>query len=193
MKKVLLISLFLAAFLERTVLDLGPNYELVTTAMILAVYYTSKKEGFLLTLAIVAFTDRIIGNTSIFLFTWSGFLISALFASEFLEKFKKRKNKLKTTVTKKLFTATTLTTTAFSANIFFFLWTNFGVWLLDSWGMYPDNVYGLLLSYVNALPFLKNQLVSALVFVPTGFLVIEQARKTLPRLKDRFSPVSVKT
>ncbi|MGD8744131.1 MAG: hypothetical protein PVJ52_00865 [Candidatus Woesebacteria bacterium] len=186
MKKVLLISLFLAAFLERTVFDLGPNYELVTTAMILAVHYTGKKEGFLLTLAIVAFTDRIIGNTSIFLFTWSGFLISALFASDVLKKFNKRKNKLQNPITSGSFDPATLTITAFSANILFFLWTNFGVWFLDSWGMYPDNVYGLLLSYINALPFLKNQLVSTLVFVPSGFLVIEGAQKMLSRLKYRF-------
>src|SRR4030067_2076454 len=77
-KYTLLVILFLAAFLERTVFDLGPNIELVTMAMILASFYFGRKQSFWLTFAILALTDLIIGNTYIFIFTWSGFLLPAI-------------------------------------------------------------------------------------------------------------------
>ena len=85
-KYLILIALFLVAFLERTVFDLGANIELVTMAMILASFYFGKKEAFWLTLAIMAATDIILGNTSILLFTWSGFLLPALFVYSALKK-----------------------------------------------------------------------------------------------------------
>jgi hypothetical protein len=63
------------------------------------------------------------------------------------------------------------TTAGLSANLFFYLWTNFGVWLLS--GMYPKTTTGLLMSYVNALPFLRYQLISTLIFIPLGFFATE--------------------
>src|SRR3989344_8065379 len=80
-KHLILVLLFLAAFSERVAFDLGPNIELVTMAMILSSFYFGKKESFWLTFAIIAISDRIIGNSNIFLFTWSGFLVPALFTS----------------------------------------------------------------------------------------------------------------
>lgn len=43
-----------------------------------------------------------------------------------------------------------------SSSIFFWLWTNFGVWLTSS--MYANNLSGLIQCYVMALPFLRNAL-----------------------------------
>jgi len=50
------------------------------------------------------------------------------------------------------------------------------VWLLDSWNMYPDDLSGLMMSYVGGLPFLKLQLFSTLLFVPAGLVVMEVGR-----------------
>ena len=161
---------FLLAFLERTVFDLGPNYELLTAAMILSSYFINRKSTFLLTLLVIAFSDRIIGNSKIFLFTWTGFLLPALFASPILRYLYTKYSILHTKIL-----PLTLTLTGVSANLFFFIYTNLGVWLLDSWGMYTKDLSGLILCYINGLPFLKNQIVSSLIFIPMGFVLINIA------------------
>jgi uncharacterized membrane protein len=163
MKKLALVSLFLLAFLERTLFDFGPNIELVTTAMVLTAIYLGKQEAFWLTFLILALSDLILGNSQIFLFTWSGFLIPALIIGQ-LAKFRKKNGLVKI-----LFG----TGAGISANLFFYLWTNFGVWLLDSWGMYARDASGLIACFVNGLPFLKMQLISTLAFVPLVFTIYE--------------------
>jgi hypothetical protein len=39
--------------------------------------------------------------------------------------------------------------------------------------MYPKTAMGLLMSYINAVPFMRYQLISTLIFVPVGFLLTE--------------------
>lgn len=164
MKKLIFPLLLIAAILERTLFDLGPNFEFVTTALILSAFYLGKKQSFLLTFLILLISDVIIGNTNIFIFTWSGFLIPVLFASDIFKKIKLNKILLGTGL-------------GISSNIFFYLWTNFGVWLLDSWGMYPNTMQGLMQSYINGLPFLKYQIVSTLFILPVTFIIFEVAKK----------------
>lgn len=62
------------------------------------------------------------------------------------------------------------------ASVWFYLWTNFGVWLLDSWGMYERTFAGLFNAYIMGLPFLKYNLIGNIVLVPVSFLVVEAAR-----------------
>lgn len=177
MKKTLLITLFLTAFLERVAFDLGPNVELVTMAMILSSFYIGRKESFWLVFAIMLLTDLVIGNTNIFLFTWTGFLIPAIFSYSLIT-FLRLKLRLK---------LIPLTLTGISTNLFFYFWTNFGVWLLSN--MYPKTTTGLLTSYINALPFLRYQLISTLIFVPLGFVLTESiiAFDKKYKLKNRLT------
>lgn len=161
MKKLMIAAIFLLAFLERVFWDLGPNTELITLLMLLSASYLGKKQSFWITLLIVALTDILIGNTNIFIFTWSGFLIPALIAGEVFLK-------ISTEGIKKVGLGTI---SGVGANLFFYFWTNFGVWLLGS--MYPKTLIGLTASYINALPFLKMQLISTLIFVPIGFGLVE--------------------
>jgi hypothetical protein len=177
-KYILLIGLFLVAFLERTAFDLGANIELVTMALILSSLYLGRKEAFWLILVIMAVTDRVLGNTPILIFTWSGFLIPSFFVSSALKK-------LGTKGKKKYLSSLG---TGFGTNLFFFFWTNFGFWLLDTWGMYPKTFPGLVMSYINGLPFLRNQLVSSLIFIPLGIFSVEAIRL----LYKRYSSSSVK-
>ncbi|OGM09111.1 hypothetical protein A2Z67_05890 [Candidatus Woesebacteria bacterium RBG_13_36_22] len=160
---LLFVILFLMAFLERTVWDLGPNIELITTSMILASFYLGRKEAFWLTFAIISVTDRVIGNSNIFLFTWSGFLIPALLSTKLIKilMFKLRVKIIP------------LISLGLVSNLFYYLWTNFGVWIMDSWGMYTKDLPGLVMCYINGLPFLKNQLISTLIFIPAGIIAIE--------------------
>ena len=54
-------------------------------------------------------------------------------------------------------------------SLWFFAWTNFGVWLMD--GLYPSTLDGLLASYVAGLPFLRTMLLGNLVLVPLAAVV----------------------
>jgi hypothetical protein len=169
MNAILFIILFLVAFFERVVFDFGPNVELVTACLLLASAYLGKKHAILLTFSVLFVTDIILGTTSIFIFTWTGFLIPVIISSNL---FRKRRNK----GIKKVFIGSAL---GISTTLFFFVWTNFGVWLLDTWGMYPDSLAGLTLSYINAIPFLKLHILSTLLFVPLGFTLFEVSKKIL--------------
>lgn len=161
MKKLFILAVFALAFIERVFFDLGPNTELVTAAMILSAAYLGGKQSFILILVLMAATDLIIGNTNIFIFTWSGFFIPALIAGTVFKNFKLEG-------VKKIGLGTL---GGVGANLFFYFWTNFGVWLLGS--MYPKTLAGLTTSYINALPFLRMQVTSTMIFVPASFILME--------------------
>jgi len=176
MKILFLFSLFIAAFAERILWDLGPNIELITMAMIVSLHFVGQKHSVVLTTLVLIVTDIILGTTNIFLFTWTGFLLPLI-----IFKYKKGNHS-------KLFSSINGLFYGLFVNSFFFIWTNFGVWLLDSWGMYQNNFSGLVNSYINALPFFANQLVSSIVFIPLGFVVVEVSRLIFSSLKPKLSP-----
>lgn len=155
--KFIIILFFVLAFLERTFFDLGSNVELVTLAMLLASTYLTRNTALKLTFILMAATDLILGNTRIFVFTWTGFLFPIFPLSKSIFHHP-------SSIIKPVFYG-------IGANLFFYLWTNLGVWLLDTWGMYPKTFPGLLQCYYMALPFLKMQLLSTLLFVPLGFWI----------------------
>ena len=182
--KYVLITIFLSlAIGERVLFDLGPNIELVTVSMLLAATYLGRKKALQIVLVSMIVSDAILGNTNIFIFTWSGFLIPTFFASVQLNKSKNSSIKLVGKST--LF--------GMGTGLFFFLWTNFGVWLLDSWGMYSNDLHGLIQSYINALPFLKMQILSNLLIVPLGFIVVEITKGVLKNFKANKSTCSTCT
>ncbi len=51
---------------------------------------------------------------------------------------------------------------AIAGSVWFFLTTNFAVWLL--WDYYPKNFEGLISCYTLAIPFFKNTLISTCLF-----------------------------
>jgi hypothetical protein len=171
-KCLVLITFFLLAFAERVYVDLGPNFELITMSMILVSYYYGRKEAFWLTFAIIAFSDRFMGNSSIFLFTWSGFLLPAIFSKALINRLTDYGSRIKTSA-KIIVEPLSMLSAGFTFNVFYYTWTNFGVWYLDSFNMYPNTLNGLAMSYVNGLPFLRLHLTSTLIFIPAGFLIVE--------------------
>jgi hypothetical protein len=168
-----IIILFFLAFLLRLT-RLIPNMELVTTSLVLSSFYLSRKHTLLFTLITLIATDLLLGNTNIFIFTWTGFLLPILV----LPGLSRRISHLPTFLN--------TITMALGTNVFFYLWTNFGVWALDSWGMYPHTLPGLISCYINGLPFLKNQISSSLLFIPLFQTLILQAHRILRR--DQLSP-----
>jgi hypothetical protein len=164
--KILLITLFLIAFILRLTRIL-PNFEFVTTAMVISATYLSRKHSALLILAIMIATDLILGNTSIFLFTWSGFLLPILLIPKL------------STINYQLSTLKSILI-GLTSNLFFYVWTNFGVWALDSWNMYPKTMAGLISCYINGLPFLKTQLQSTIIFIPITLVVLNTLKNHYP-------------
>lgn len=161
-----LLVLFGVAFFERTLADLGPNRELITVFMVVSSLVLSRKNSLTLMALLLIGTDLVIGNTNIFLFTWSGFLLPLLLAPWLV----------RLTSSQAWKTMLFGTTFGLGSNIFFFLWTNFGVWLFDSWNMYPNTLAGLTLSYLNGLPFLRAQLTTTLIALPIGLGMLITAK-----------------
>jgi hypothetical protein len=156
------VVLIMLAVGERIWFDLGPNVELVTMASVLAGVYLPWRYKVMVPLAIMATSDLVLGWGLISLFTWSGFVVMGLLPVFF----------------RKFLNVRWLCgcLSGLVGNVIFFLWTNLGVWWLDGWGMYADDLSGLLSSYVNGLPFLRVQMVSTLMFVPLAIFVVEEVR-----------------
>lgn len=159
-KNIVFTFLVILALTERVFFDLGPNFEFVTGALMLSGAYLGKNYSICLVLLIMAVSDLVLGNTNIFLFTWSGFLIPALILTGLFKQIK----------VNRVFSGTVF---GIATSLFFYIWTNFGVWMLDSWGMYSKDLNGLAMAYVNGLPFLRYSLVSTIMLVPASFFLFE--------------------
>jgi len=164
MKKniVLLSALTILAILLRTTFKIAPNIELVTSLALLAGYLLpSTKIAFVFPMIAMFTSDIILGNNQIFLFTWSGFLLPVLLGQKLLHRIDLSKLRILNQI---LLGASGSVISV----LFFYLWTNFGVVLTS--GMYELSLNGLMLSYINALPFLKLQLAGNLIIAPLVFL-----------------------
>lgn len=161
-----------------------PNIETLTAASILAGALLGPQLGLAVALFSVIGSDMMIGNTSILLYTWSAWAIIGASSTIF-----KRKKKT-IAVWSETFR---YTIGGAAATLFFYLWTNFGVWHIG--GLYPPTLDGLLLSYINALPFLRNQLLGNLLIVPATSLIVLMAWKYLPMVVKRstMSPSHART
>lgn len=177
--KILLMTfLIVLAVVERLWIDMGDNVELVTLATFVTAFYIHRRAAIFVAIFLMAFTDAIKGNTSIAFFTWSAFLLTSLIAV-----FSSRRS---TTTLRKTFT---FIGGGISSSVFFYLWTNFGVWYLDKWGMYSDSLYGLYNSYFMGLPFFKAHLLSNIFILSVAFGLIETYKylshsKSIKLLKD---------
>lgn len=161
MQKIIFAAILIAiAVILRTVGHIAPNIEYVTAAALLAGAYLGKKYAVFVPFVIMVLSDTLIGNTNIFIFTWSAYLLIGCLG--YLGNLRG-----------KIIRATGV---GILASVFFFLWTNFGVWALDSWGMYPRTLGGLMEAYVMGLPFLKMTLMGNLFFVPVSFVIVELAK-----------------
>ena len=178
---ILAFALILLAIAFRTVLHIGPNIEFVTIASLGAGYFlSSKKLAILVPIIIMGISDAIIGNTSIFLFTWSAFLFAPVLGIVSKSSFMNNYLKSLPNLAKPMLVGLGGSTISV---LVFFLWTNFGVVVTTT--MYPDTISGLFNSYVNALPFLRNQLVGNMLFAPIVFTLVSLAKNLLSNLERK--------
>jgi len=132
-----------------------PNFEPVTSVVFLSGSLLGGLYGIFLAFLIMFFSDIVLGNGYIFVFTWLSFALMGIFGS-FLKK-----------------DSNNYFLKAISGGVgmvlFFFLFTNFGWWLIS--GMYPVSLGGLIQCYIAGIPFLKNQLISLFLFLPSVLLI----------------------
>ncbi len=137
-----------------------PNVNLLTSISLLAGKNFSRIMAFFILFCILVFSD--IGLALLFgyplfgywtLFTYTGFAIITFFSS-----------KLK-------YSPRTLPVFIFSSSLGFWVWTNFGVWIVS--GMYSKTLFGLANCYIAALPFLGNALLGDMAWGLVIYVVFD--------------------
>lgn len=151
----LLVALAVVWRLVNNVTMAMPNLELVTAASIVAGALLRRPMGAAVPVAVMFLSDLIIGNTGIAWFTWSAFLLIGL-SSVWLKRFNGQDGKL----------VAASAGTGLWAALFFFVWTNFGVWLMGDGNVYPHTLTGLMQCYAMGIPFFRGTLLSGAVLTP---------------------------
>ncbi len=166
-RSLILLTIFtIIGVYTRTIWHIAPNVEFVTAMSLLSIAFVrNTKIAFFQPLLILLVSDFIIGNTNILLFTWSGFLFTPIMMSLYNSNILKQQDFIKNCK------IDTFMVPSIMSVLFFFLWTNFGVVVLTN--MYTHNIEGLMQSYVNALPFLKNQLLGNIIIITSVFLILK--------------------
>jgi len=160
-----MIGYIVIGVLTRTVFHIAPNVEFVTGVTLAGAYFIKCKYSASVPVAIMFISDLIIGNSAIYIFTWSAFGITWLLGRALnSDRFSKIFEKLGIF---KLFAVSELGGVAFT--IFFYLWTNLGVVVVSN--LYPKTLSGLLMSYKMGVPFLVPQLIGNMIIVPSVFLL----------------------
>ncbi len=145
---IILFGVILRLFLNK---EVGiPNFEAVTALSLVSGSFFGGFLAVMIPLFVIFLSDIFFGNTSVYIFTWSAFV-----AIGFLGSLLKRGSKRYTLK---------ITSLGLFSVLLFYLWTNLGWWLTSN--MYQMTLGGLIECYIAALPFLKNQLYSVLIFTP---------------------------
>jgi len=136
---------------------IAPNLELVTVVTVIAAITMGWRAALIVPISSMIASDLVIGNSSIFIFTWGSFALIGAGAVIL----KKLNNKPKTQI---------LSSFGFVAasSFLFFIVTNFGVWLQ---GWYPATFSGLISSYLMAIPFYRTMLIGNLILVPAAITI----------------------
>ncbi|MBD3264218.1 MAG: hypothetical protein GF375_03850 [Candidatus Omnitrophica bacterium] len=123
-----------------------PNFAPVAAVALFSGLYWRGRYGVFVPLLVYIISDLIIGLHDVVLFTWTSMVV-VYFLGIYLRKRK---------------TFTNLIVGALVSSVFFFLVTNFGVWLA---GWYPRNLEGLISCYVYALPFFRVSLLANFAYI----------------------------
>lgn len=146
------------------------NFAPVAAVALFSGVYLSKKWSIILPLLIMFVSDIFLGfyDFRLMAVVYGCFILTVFIGRLIREK----KNIL------------TVLTAALGMSVFFFLATNFAVWLFSHW--YPHNFQGLLLNYYLAVPFFRNTLFGDLFFTFILFGAYELIRLRL------FKPILTK-
>jgi hypothetical protein len=135
---------------------LAPNLEIVTASSLLAAVWIGWRGAVAVPLLAMAVSDVVIGNSPILFFTWTAFALIGG-GGLLLRRWQGRPAGL----------MLASLGGGIAASLFFFIYTNFGVWLIGN--SYPHTWAGLMQCYAMGLPFYRTMLVGNLIFVPAYF------------------------
>lgn len=160
---VLGVIVLLAALSRVLTQGLIPNVAPIgALALFSGAYFMDRKLAFLLPMAAMLISDVFLGFHPTIPFVYAGFAIAVMMG------FILRNNNNP---------ARTMMVTVLSS-LMFFLVTNFGVWVM--YDFYPNNLSGLVSSYVAGLPFLRNSLLGDLFYTGVFFGAFEWMKKMVP-------------
>ncbi len=135
----------------------APNLELVTAVSVLSAIIFGWRIALIVPITTMIISDIMIGNSSIFIFTWGSFAIIGLSALVLRKLNAKPKIQILSSVG-----------FAVASTFLFFVVTNFGVWLQ---GWYPMTWAGLVDCFVMAIPFYRTMLIGNIILVPSVVIV----------------------
>jgi hypothetical protein len=125
-----------------------PNFTpIMAVALFGGAYLGRKHLAFILPLLVLLVSDLIIGLHNTMIFVYLGFALAVGLGI----------------LIRRNLNFWTIFGGALASAVFFFLFTNFGVWMSGTFG-YPMNFAGLMESYIAAIPFFRTQLISTLAF-----------------------------
>lgn len=174
--------------------DVGapPNLELVTAASFAtALLVRSPWAGFA-PLAVAVTSDLVLGNDAVLWFVWSAWAvvgIGTVLASRWERRRPPAGGLAARPAVRRLVAALGV---AVGASVWFFVWTNLGVWLLGDGVWYPRTGAGLVSCYVAGLPFFRTMLLGNLVLVPAAAAVVTLVEGAAARVADRRSSTVVR-
>jgi hypothetical protein len=155
-KNIILIALLITVAVSWRIINfnyqIAPNLEIVTAVSVIAAIILGLRGAIIVPIATMIISDSIIGNSSIFVFTWGAFAIIG--ASAVILK------KLNQQPKKQIIYSFGF---AVASSFLFFIVTNFGVW---AQGWYPATLAGLTTCFINAIPFYRTMLIGNLLLVP---------------------------
>lgn len=177
--------------------DLGapPNLELVTASAFAAAMLLRHRVAVLVPLAVAVVSDLLLGSTLISLFTWSAWAVTgaaALLAPRLsVRRATRRSGGAPAPSPARRRTRRLVVAAGFGvgASLWFFLWTNAGVWWQWRGTTYAAGLDGLLASYAAGLPFLRTMLLGNLVLVPLAAVLVALVERSEARRAQPSRPV----
>lgn len=155
---------FIAIGILGRIIPHPPNLTPLISLVMISSLFFEKKTLLLGVVSIQCITDLILSYQQDYplLGYWSIFSYTGILAiTQMLFIFRKKTRPIKKI---SIFTLYPLTLTF---SLFFWIWTNFGVWLSTT--LYPKTFMGFVACYMAAIPFLKNQLVGDLLWISVIF------------------------
>ena len=161
-KRVVLAIIILMAAFSR-LLPHPPNFTpIMAMGLLGGVYFKNRQFAVIVPLLAMLVSDLVLGFHGTLIWVYSSIVVISLCASMLKPK------------------VLHLGGASLVSSIFFFVVTNFGVWMMGSF--YPKTMAGLGACYAAGIPFLQNALVGDLIYVGILFGAFELAKRSFPQL-----------
>jgi hypothetical protein len=163
-KNIILTIIIVLAVLSRLIehpMNFTPVFAL---ALFSAVYFPNKKAALLIPFSVMFISDIFIGISTLNIAVYFTFGLSYLIGTLYLRN--------KTSIGR-------IAVSSVSVSVLFFVISNFYVWAIDPFSMYPKTLDGIIACYQMALPFFRNSVLGDLFYIGLLFGSFSLAEKYL--------------